>query len=141
MDESGVLSPPLATRPLGPFPTDERSTISASAAVKGLAVAREDRLAVPRCPQKGCLGRSRYWESPRSGTVPPSDHPPKLIGPLDRRLNAAAGVPQLTLGGKTMASAEGTQQAAAANEEYVNTVADDKASTAVKRYFTIPGRD
>src|ERR687888_477928 len=40
-----------------------------------------------------------------------------------------------------MASAEGTQQAAAATEEYVNTVADDKASTAVKRYFTIPGRD
>src|SRR5438046_6284644 len=40
-----------------------------------------------------------------------------------------------------MASAEGTHQAAAATEEYVNTVADDKASTAVKRYFTIPGRD
>src|SRR5204863_1111921 len=40
-----------------------------------------------------------------------------------------------------MASAEGTQQAAAATEEYVNTVADEKASTAVKRYFTIPGRD
>jgi ribonucleoside-diphosphate reductase alpha chain len=40
-----------------------------------------------------------------------------------------------------MASAEGTQQAAATTEEYVNTVADDKASTAVKRYFTIPGRD
>src|SRR5204862_7388367 len=75
MDESGVLSPPLATRPLGPFPTDERSTISASAAVKGLAVAREDRLAVPRCPQKACLGRSRYWDSPRSGTGP-SVRPP-----------------------------------------------------------------
>jgi ribonucleoside-diphosphate reductase alpha chain len=40
-----------------------------------------------------------------------------------------------------MASAEGTQQAATATEEYVNTVADEKASTAVKRYFTIPGRD
>src|SRR6184192_597670 len=40
-----------------------------------------------------------------------------------------------------MASAEGTQNAAVATEEYVNTVADDKASTAVKRYFTIPGRD
>ncbi|HYX76222.1 MAG TPA: hypothetical protein VE757_03505, partial [Gaiellaceae bacterium] len=40
-----------------------------------------------------------------------------------------------------MASAEGTQQAATATEQYVNTVADEKASTAVKRYFTIPGRD
>src|SRR5438477_6650579 len=40
-----------------------------------------------------------------------------------------------------MASAEGTESAAVATEEYVNTVADDKASTAVKRYFTIPGRD
>jgi ribonucleoside-diphosphate reductase alpha chain len=40
-----------------------------------------------------------------------------------------------------MASAEGTQQAATATEQYVNTVADEKASTAVRRYFTIPGRD
>src|SRR5438067_454721 len=40
-----------------------------------------------------------------------------------------------------MAAAEGTESAAVATEEYVNTVADDKASTAVKRYFTIPGRD
>jgi ribonucleoside-diphosphate reductase alpha chain len=40
-----------------------------------------------------------------------------------------------------MAAVEGTQNAAAATDEYVNTVADDKASTAVKRYFTIPGRD
>jgi ribonucleoside-diphosphate reductase alpha chain len=40
-----------------------------------------------------------------------------------------------------MAAVEGTQNAAVATEEYVNTVADDKASTAVKRYFTIPGRD
>src|SRR3954454_15041425 len=40
-----------------------------------------------------------------------------------------------------MASAEGTESAAVATEEYVNTVADEKASTAVKRYFTIPGRD
>src|SRR5881409_2751789 len=40
-----------------------------------------------------------------------------------------------------MASAEGTQNAAVAPEEIVNTVADEKASTAVRRYFTIPGRD
>src|SRR2546423_1264383 len=40
-----------------------------------------------------------------------------------------------------MASAEGTKTAAAATEEYVNTVADKKAGAAVKRYFTIPGRD
>jgi ribonucleoside-diphosphate reductase alpha chain len=40
-----------------------------------------------------------------------------------------------------MASAEGTQKAAVATEEYVNTVADKTAGAAVKRYFTIPGRD
>src|SRR5919197_504372 len=40
-----------------------------------------------------------------------------------------------------MAAVEGTQNAAVATEEYVNSVADEKASTAVKRYFTIPGRD
>src|SRR5881409_3760885 len=40
-----------------------------------------------------------------------------------------------------MASAEGTQNAAVATEEYVNKVADKTAGTAVKRYFTIPGRD
>src|SRR5947207_7207312 len=40
-----------------------------------------------------------------------------------------------------MASAEGTQNAAVATEEYVNTVADKTAGAAVKRYFTIPGRD
>src|SRR2546425_10616476 len=40
-----------------------------------------------------------------------------------------------------MAAAEGTQNAAAATEEYVNTVADKTAGAAVKRYFTIPGRD
>src|SRR6059058_40790 len=40
-----------------------------------------------------------------------------------------------------MASAEGTQNAAVATEEYVNTVADKTAEAAVKRYFTIPGRD
>jgi ribonucleoside-diphosphate reductase alpha chain len=40
-----------------------------------------------------------------------------------------------------MASAEGTQKAAVATEEYVNTVADRTAGAAVKRYFTIPGRD
>jgi ribonucleoside-diphosphate reductase alpha chain len=40
-----------------------------------------------------------------------------------------------------MASAEGTQNAATATEEYVNTVADNAAGAAVKRYFTIPGRD
>src|SRR5436190_434957 len=36
-----------------------------------------------------------------------------------------------------MASAEGTQNAAVATEEYVNTVADKTAGAAVKRYFTI----
>jgi ribonucleoside-diphosphate reductase alpha chain len=40
-----------------------------------------------------------------------------------------------------MASAEGTQNAALATEEYVNKVADKTAGAAVKRYFTIPGRD
>src|SRR5882724_3309271 len=40
-----------------------------------------------------------------------------------------------------MASAEGTQNAAVATEKYVNTVADKTAGAAVKRYFTIPGRD
>src|SRR6266516_4086738 len=40
-----------------------------------------------------------------------------------------------------MASAEGTQNAAVATEEYVNKVADKTAGAAVKRYFTIPGRD
>src|SRR6266699_1733600 len=40
-----------------------------------------------------------------------------------------------------MASAEGTQNAAVATEEYVNKVADKAAGAAVKRYFTIPGRD
>src|SRR4051812_29180145 len=40
-----------------------------------------------------------------------------------------------------MASAEGTQNATTATEEYVNTVADETAGAAVKRYFTIPGRD
>src|SRR5213080_964169 len=40
-----------------------------------------------------------------------------------------------------MASAEGTQSAAVATEQYVNTVADRTAGAAVKRYFTIPGRD
>src|SRR5947207_174592 len=40
-----------------------------------------------------------------------------------------------------MASAEGTQNTATATEEYVNTVADRTAGAAVKRYFTIPGRD
>src|SRR5919197_4794159 len=40
-----------------------------------------------------------------------------------------------------MAAVEGTQNAAAATEEYMNTVADEKASTAVRRYFTITGRD
>ena len=40
-----------------------------------------------------------------------------------------------------MASVEGTKTAENATEEYVNTVADKKADAAVKRYFTIPGRD
>src|SRR5216110_3683502 len=40
-----------------------------------------------------------------------------------------------------MASAEGTQKAETATEEYVNAVADKTAGAAVKRYFTIPGRD
>src|SRR6059036_1044100 len=40
-----------------------------------------------------------------------------------------------------MASAEGTQNAAVATEEYVNKVADKTAGAAVKRFFTIPGRD
>src|SRR6266550_4632643 len=40
-----------------------------------------------------------------------------------------------------MASAEGTQNAAVATEEYVNKVADKTAGAAVKRYFTIPERD
>src|SRR5947207_868847 len=40
-----------------------------------------------------------------------------------------------------MASAEGTETAAVATEGYVNTVADRTAGAAVKRYFTIPGRD
>src|SRR5215510_12200975 len=40
-----------------------------------------------------------------------------------------------------MASAEGTQNAAIATDEYVNKVADETAGAAVKRYFTIPGRD
>src|SRR5947209_2856240 len=40
-----------------------------------------------------------------------------------------------------MASAEGTQNAAVATEEYVNKVADKTAGAAVKRYFTVPGRD
>src|SRR5438094_8833784 len=40
-----------------------------------------------------------------------------------------------------MASAECTESAAVATEEYVNTVADRTAGAAVKRYFTIPGRD
>src|SRR5881227_2431239 len=40
-----------------------------------------------------------------------------------------------------MASAEGTESAAVATEQYVNTVADRTAGAAVKRYFTIPGRD
>jgi ribonucleoside-diphosphate reductase alpha chain len=40
-----------------------------------------------------------------------------------------------------MASAEGTQNAAIATEEYVNKVADETAGAAVKRVFTIPGRD
>src|SRR5437660_4168054 len=40
-----------------------------------------------------------------------------------------------------MASAEGTQNAEVATEDYVNTVADKTAGAAVKRYFTIPGRD
>src|SRR5213592_3603741 len=40
-----------------------------------------------------------------------------------------------------MSSAEGTQNTAVATEEYVNKVADKTAGAAVKRYFTIPGRD
>jgi ribonucleoside-diphosphate reductase alpha chain len=40
-----------------------------------------------------------------------------------------------------MASAEGTETAATATAEYVNTVADEQRNAAVKRYFTIPGRD
>src|ERR1700741_1712700 len=40
-----------------------------------------------------------------------------------------------------MASAEGTQNAATATEEYVKKVADEPAGAAVKRVFTIPGRD
>src|ERR1700736_1628955 len=40
-----------------------------------------------------------------------------------------------------MASGEGTETAAGGTEEYVNTVADEQAGAAVKRYFTIPGRD
>jgi ribonucleoside-diphosphate reductase alpha chain len=40
-----------------------------------------------------------------------------------------------------MASAEGTQNAAVTTDEYVNKVADETAGAAVKRYFTIPGRD
>src|SRR2546421_333467 len=40
-----------------------------------------------------------------------------------------------------MASAEGTETAATATAEYVNTVADAQKNAAVKRYFTIPGRD
>src|SRR5918912_1445728 len=40
-----------------------------------------------------------------------------------------------------MASAEATKTAEIAPEELVNQVADEKATTAVKRYFTIPGRD
>src|SRR3954452_19293497 len=40
-----------------------------------------------------------------------------------------------------MASAEATKTAEIAPEELVNQVADEKANSAVKRYFTIPGRD
>src|SRR5436309_277402 len=40
-----------------------------------------------------------------------------------------------------MASAEGTENAPVATDEYVNSVADKTAGAAVKRYFTIPGRD
>ena len=40
-----------------------------------------------------------------------------------------------------MASAEATKTAEIASEDLVNHVADDKATTAVKRYFTIPVRD
>jgi ribonucleoside-diphosphate reductase alpha chain len=40
-----------------------------------------------------------------------------------------------------MAAAEGTQNADVATDDYVNTVADKTAGAAVKRYFTIPGRD
>ena len=40
-----------------------------------------------------------------------------------------------------MASAEGTETAAVATEEFVNTIADEQKTAAVKRYFTIPGRD
>jgi ribonucleoside-diphosphate reductase alpha chain len=40
-----------------------------------------------------------------------------------------------------MASVEGVQAAEIATEEIVNTVADERATAGVKRYFTIPGRD
>jgi ribonucleoside-diphosphate reductase alpha chain len=40
-----------------------------------------------------------------------------------------------------MASVEGTESAAVATDEYVNKVADATAGAAVRRYFTIPGRD
>src|SRR3954462_6246165 len=40
-----------------------------------------------------------------------------------------------------MASTKAAETAKNATEEYVNSVADAKAGAAVKRYFTIPGRD
>src|SRR6266513_2788734 len=40
-----------------------------------------------------------------------------------------------------MASAAETQTVEIADQELVNTVADEQASAAVKRFFTIPGRD
>src|SRR5437764_11701037 len=40
-----------------------------------------------------------------------------------------------------MASAADTQTVEIADQELVNTVADEQASAAVKRFFTIPGRD
>src|ERR671933_596466 len=40
-----------------------------------------------------------------------------------------------------MASVESTKTAETAAEEYVNSVADEQKNAAVKRYFTIPGRD
>jgi ribonucleoside-diphosphate reductase alpha chain len=43
--------------------------------------------------------------------------------------------------GKTMASAKASAETAGTVDEVVNTVVDDTASLAVRRYFTIPGRD
>ena len=40
-----------------------------------------------------------------------------------------------------MASAAETQTVEIADQELVNTVADEQASAAVKRFFTITGRD